>query len=96
MKIELKKFGTILISRPAGKDAYASFQSTLSELKPDEKLEIDFSGITTFSPSWGDEFLTPLVNQLKDRLILLPADNPSVKITLQLIEDTQGVKFKHA
>jgi len=64
MRIELKKFGTTLISRQAGKEALAAFQSSLAELKPDENLEVDFGGAITFSPSWGDEFLTPLLNSL--------------------------------
>lgn len=94
MRIELKKFGTTLISRQLGKEALAAFQSILTDLKPGENLEIDFDGVITFSPSWGDEFLTPLLNQLGNRLILLPTDNPSVKITIELIEKTQSKKFK--
>ncbi len=93
MQIQLKKFGTTLISRQAGKEALAAFQSTLSEIKADENLELDFDGVITFSPSWGDEFLTPLLNQLADRLILLSTTNPSVKITVELLEKTQNKKF---
>lgn len=96
MRIELKKFGTTLISRQAGKEALAAFQSILAQAKPDEILEIDFEGVITFSPSWGDEFLTPLLNQFGDRLVLSPSDNPSVKITIELLEKTQNKKFKQA
>jgi len=94
MKIELKKFGTTLISRQAGRESFAAFQSTLSELKPNENLEIDFDGVITFSPSWGDEFLTPLLMQLGDRLMLLPSDNPSVKATLDILEQISKRRFK--
>lgn len=94
MRIELKKFGTTLISRQAGKEAFAAFQSILAEIKPGENLEIDFDGVITFSPSWGDEFLTPLLDQFGDSLVLLPTDNPSVKITIELLEKTQNTKFK--
>lgn len=96
MKIELKKFGTTLISRQAGREAFAAFQSTLAELNPDENLAIDFEGVVAFSPSWGDEFLTPLLVRLGDRLALLPSDNPSVKATLDIIEEITGKKFKIA
>lgn len=96
MRIELKKFGTTLISRQAGKEALAAFQSVLAQVKPDEILEIDFNDVITFSPSWGDEFLTPLLNQFGDRLVLLPSDNPSVRITIALLEKTQNKKFKQA
>lgn len=94
MKLELKKFGITLISRQAGKEAFAAFQSTLSDFGSGDNLEIDFDGVITFSPSWGDEFLTPLLNQLGDRLILLPTDNPSVKATIELLEKISGKKFK--
>lgn len=94
MRIELKKFGTTLISRPSGKEAFLAFQQTLADLQPEDALEIDFNGVTTFSPSWGDEFLTPLLKQLGDKLILLPSENPSIKITIDLLEKTQGKKFK--
>jgi len=94
MKVELKKFGTTLISRQAGKEALASFQPTLGEIGASENLEIDFSGVITFSPSWGDEFLVPLLNQLGDRFILLPTDNPSVKVTVKLLEKISGKKFR--
>ena len=94
MKLELKKFGTTLISRQAGKEAFAAFQPTLKEIGAGDKLEIDFDGVITFSPSWGDEFLTTLLNQLGDRLILLPTDNPSVKATIELLEKISKKKFK--
>ena len=93
MRIELQKFGTTLLSRQAGKEALAAFQSTLARLPANEKLEADFTGVITFSPSWGDEFLTPLLQQFGDRFVLLPTDNPSVTITVKLLEKTQHKKF---
>lgn len=94
MTIELKKFGTMLMSRQAGKEAFAALQSTLRDLRSDETIEVDFTGVLTFSPSWGDEFLTPLINQFGDRFSLFPSDNPSVKATLEILEKTNNKKFK--
>lgn len=96
MKIELKKFGITLISRQAGKEAWAAFQPTLAQLPPGEVLTVDFDGVITFSPSWGDEFLTPLLRQFGDRLILQPTNNPSVTITVELLETTHHKKFSRA
>lgn len=93
MRVELKKFGTMLISRQAGKEAFAALQPILSEIRAVENLEINFDGVVTFSPSWGDEFLMPLLNYFKERLILLPSDNPSVRITIALLEKTHNKKF---
>jgi hypothetical protein len=88
MKIELKKFGNILSSRPAGRDAWLSAQAyLLSEIKPDEKIEIDFSGVAVLSPSWADEFITPLKKSFPGRVIFLPFDNSSVKASLEMLGD---------
>jgi hypothetical protein len=93
MDIQLKKFGTTLASRQTGKEAFLAFSPSLSEVKGEEEVKIDFSGVNTFSPSWGDEFLTPLIKKFGDRLILLKTDNPSVKMTVELIEEINKKKF---
>ena len=87
MKVKLEKFGTTLISRELGSEAFKAFQSTFLELSPNEELEIDFSGILTLSPSWADEFLSPLLERLGDRLILLPSDNLSIQATLKILQE---------
>ena len=64
MKLQLEKFGKTLISRELGGEAFKAFQPTLRELPLNEELEIDFAGVLTLSPSWADEFLSPLLNHL--------------------------------
>lgn len=87
MKITLKKFGTVLTSRQLGKESYAAFQPYLKDTLKNEKLEIDFEGITTFSPSWGDEFLSPLIEKYgKKNIVFLNTENLSVKETLKFLE----------
>lgn len=86
MKIELKKFGTVLTSRPAGKEAYLSARAYMLPKDKIEKVEIDFSGVQVLSPSWADEFITPIKNELGDNLVLLPSDNSSVKASLEILK----------
>lgn len=93
MVIQIKKFGTTLTSRPFGQEAYGAFKPTLKELKDNEAIFIDFSGVNTFSPSWGDEFLTPLMQIYKNRIYIKKTDNPSVIETLSLLEEVHGFKF---
>jgi hypothetical protein len=93
MKIELSKFGTTLISRELGSEAFKAFQSTLKKLPENENLEIDFSGVLTLSPSWADEFLTPLLNQLEKRLVLLPTENLSVHATLKILQEANKKSY---
>lgn len=94
MKLQLEKFGKTLISRELGREAFNAFQPTLRDLPKNEALEIDFSGVLTLSPSWADEFLSPLLNQLDDRLIILPSDNLSVRATLRILQEVNKRQFK--
>ena len=94
MRLQLEKFGKTLISRELGSEAFKALRSTLRELSPDEKLEIDFSGVLTLSPSWADEFLSPLLNQLGNRLIILSSDNLSVHATIKILQEANKYLFK--
>ena len=93
MNIELKKFGTALISRQAGKEAFAAFQSYLKDIPEKEDILADFNGVITFSPSWGDEFLTQLAQRYDGRFKLMPTQNPSVKATIEILEKSNDIKF---
>lgn len=93
MNIELKKFGTTLNSRPSGKEAYAAFLPTLSQIDAIESVIVDFTGVQTFTPSWGDEFLTPLYIRFGSRLQFTNTGNPSVKLTLETLESVHAIKF---
>ena len=59
MTIQLKKFGTTLISRPSGREAWLAFQPVLNEINSNEQIILDFEEIAVLTPSWADEFLTP-------------------------------------
>jgi len=85
MKIEIKKFGEILTSRPAGREAALATKAYI-RLKPDEKIELDFTGVLSMGPSWLDEFLSLLQEEYgSERVICLPSDNPSVNQSLEVI-----------
>ena len=85
MLINLKKFGTVLVSRPAGKEALLAFQPTLRELAKDEEIKIDFEGVEVLTPSWADEFLTPLFGSYKNKINLTNTSNPSVLESLKIL-----------
>lgn len=85
MIIQLNKFGTTLTSRQDGKEAYNAFLATLQSVPNDEEIEIDFAGVVTFTPSWADEFITPIFGTYGHRVKLLSTDNPSVEATLRLL-----------
>ena len=83
-----------MLSRPNGREAFAVFQTQLAALDKDENLELDFEGVVTFSPSWADEFLSPLLDILGDRLVLLPSDNLSVHATIRILQEASKRSFK--
>ncbi len=93
MFIKLNKFGTTLISRQSGKEALAAFEPVLREIEKDEKVEIDFEGVVTFTPSWGDEFLSPLQKRYGKNLSLRNTENLSVQATLQMLEEVNKEIF---
>lgn len=93
MNIFLEKFGTTLISRQTGREAFSAFKPSLKEVQPNERVEVDFKGVITFSPSWGDEFLRPLIETYKDNVVLKNTENPSVKATLEILEKVGDMKF---
>lgn len=96
MRVELKKFGPILVSRTNGREAFLGFLPVINSLKNDEDLEIDFEGVVALGPSWGDEFLSPLFEQYKDSVKLLNADNASVRATLQILEEIKSKKKQNS
>ncbi|OGH88030.1 MAG: hypothetical protein A3J93_02560 [Candidatus Magasanikbacteria bacterium RIFOXYC2_FULL_42_28] len=87
MRIELKKFGNNLSSRPAGKEAYLSARAYILPKDKNEKVEIDFTGVDVLTPSWADEFLTPIKKEFGDNLVLLPSNNVTIKSTLEFLEE---------
>lgn len=86
MIIELKKFGTTLVSRPSGKEAWLAFQPTLENVLENEDVVVDFAGVIVLTPSWADEFLTPLRNRFKEKVKLINTDNASIKATLATLD----------
>jgi hypothetical protein len=80
--IQLKKFGTVLISRPAGLEAFNAIRPQLS---PDMPVQIDFDQVLTATPSWLDEFLTQLTNYNGGKVELIPTKNASVLAALPVL-----------
>jgi len=80
--IYLKKFGTVLLSRPAGLEAFQAIRPTLDVSQP---VAIDFDDVLTVTPSWFDEFLTNLAEHFAGRVELLPTENASVRAMLPVL-----------
>jgi len=80
--IKLRSFGNVLVSRPAGLEAFSAIRPTLD---PRSIIQIDFEGILTVTPSWFDEFITHLAEYQKGKVELLPTENASVLAILPVL-----------
>jgi len=93
MRIELKKFGEMLISRPSGREAFLAMSAYLIiDLKEDELIEIDFEGVKVLTPSWADEVITKLAERFKN-VKLLNTKNSTVQATLETLREYSGLKI---
>lgn len=80
--LQLKRFGKVLISRPAGREAFNAIRPTLDPTLP---IQLDFDGILTITPSWFDEFLTQLAEYTGGKVELLPTTNASLLAVLPVL-----------
>lgn len=94
MTIFLRKFGTTLNGRQFGRESFAAFEPSLREVKKDERVVVDFDGVITFTPSWGDEFLGSLLKKFGDRLEIKNTKNLSVQATIKMLEKIYRKSFK--
>ncbi|MBU1167452.1 STAS-like domain-containing protein [Patescibacteria group bacterium] len=92
MIIKIEKFGTNLISRPSGKEAFLAFKFELDQIAKNEEVLIDFEGVTVLTPSWADEFVTPIQEKFKNKVKLVNTENPSVKATLKTLEKAKEAR----
>lgn len=84
MKIDLKKFGEILVSRPSGREAYLAMSAYVTkDLKESDEIIIDFAGVKVLAPSWADEVISKLAQNHQVRFE--NADNPTVQATLKTL-----------
>lgn len=90
--IHLKKFGTVLVSRPAGMEAFNAIRPTLDKHTP---VQIDFDGVLTVTPSWFDEFLTQLAEYMHGNVELLPTKNASVLAMLPVLSTARDDATAH-
>lgn len=93
MRIELKKFGEILVSRPAGREAFLALSAYLTKgVSRNETIEIDFSGVKVLTPSWADEVVTKIAEEFKT-VKLLNAENATVQATLKTLREYSDLKI---
>lgn len=84
MEIKIKNFGTILVSRPDGREAFFTIRSYFKT--ESDTIFLDFEGVEVVAPSWLDEVLTALEQEFKTKKIeLINADNVTIQEALKVM-----------
>ena len=71
MVIPISNFGDILMSRPAGREAFLMAKAyVFNEIKENDDIILDFDRIKVLAPSWADEFITGMKNPVASHEVL--------------------------
>ena len=86
MILQIHNFGDILMSRPAGKEAFLMAKAyILGQTSPDEVIVLDFSDVKVLAPSWADEFIKNIKSTYPNKVEYLNTENESVKESLKWV-----------
>jgi len=89
MEIKISNFGDILMSRPAGREAFLMAKAyVFKDIKKEEPITLDFDGIKVLAPSWADEFVSGIKNEFTNAVLCVNTENPSVNASLQTVMET--------
>lgn len=86
MNLKVSKYGNILTSRPAGREAALSFLAYEENSKSAKVITLDFEGVTVLTPSWLSEFVQTIKERGINTVEFLPSENPTVTSSIEFIE----------
>jgi len=89
-KVELKRFGTVLTGRPFGAQTYAELKKEFGQ----EKVEFDFSGVSSMGSSFGEEVMVPFAREQGDVIKVWAANKP-VKNCIDLIVSDFNIRVEY-
>ncbi len=82
----------MLVSRPAGREAYLVMSAYIIRGVPrTTHIEIDFIGVKVLAPGWADEVVTKLAEEFP-HVTISHTTNSSVKATLDTLREYSGLK----
>ena len=86
MLVEISSFGEMLMSHPAGKDAFLLAESLLfNSLDAKEEIILDFAEVKVLTPSWAEEFIYGFKDLHKNPMTFINTSNPSVEASLRTV-----------
>ena len=88
MILQMNNFGDVLISRPAGREAFlAASAYVFNTLKKNSELILDFANVQVLAPSWVDEFVLNIRKNITTNISYINTENPSVSASLKIIAE---------
>jgi hypothetical protein len=86
MTVQISNFGDVLMSRPAGKEAFLMARAyVFKDMKNGEEIVLDFNEVKVMTPSWLDEFITGVKQNYGVTLRYENTENPSVAASLKTV-----------
>ena len=86
MVIKISNFGDVLMSRPAGREAFLMAKAYIfKEAKKNDDIILDFDEVKVLAPSWADEFISGIKKDYSDAIQYINTENPSVRASLKAI-----------
>jgi sugar/nucleoside kinase (ribokinase family) len=86
MNIQISDFGDVLVSRPAGKEAFLGAKAYIfGNVASSDTFVLDFSGVKVLAPSWADEFISGIRSVFPNHIEFVHTENPSVSASLKTV-----------
>lgn len=86
MNLKISKFGNILTSRPAGREAALTSLAYEKNFKNATTVTLDFEGVDVLTPSWLSEFVQTLKERGISEVEYMPSNNPTVTSSIEFIQ----------
>ncbi|GHV94670.1 hypothetical protein AGMMS50293_09900 [Spirochaetia bacterium] len=85
MIVNVGNFGEVLMSRPAGREAFLMAKAyVFRELNQDDII-LDFNDVKVLAPSWADEFIMGIKSNYPNAIQYIHTENPSVTASLKTV-----------
>lgn len=91
MKVRLKKYGDLFISRPSAHKVLKAILPEVKKRKKGEYIELDFSRVITAGPSFVDE-IRQLLEKRKLPFLFLPTKNGAIQSTFEQLHSLEEEK----
>ena len=86
MNLHISDFGDVLVSRPAGKEAFLGARAYIfGEVPSTDTIVLDFTGVKVLTPSWVDEFISGIKGCYTNSIEFTNTTNPSVEASLKTV-----------